>query len=49
MEANDNGTYYPIWGTCNGFEILATLVSDFDTILTHIDFEGGVNHKLDIE
>lgn len=25
MEINDNGTYFPVWGTCLGFELLVYL------------------------
>lgn len=27
---NDNGTYYPLWGTCLGFEMLMTFATDFE-------------------
>jgi len=26
-EYNDNGTYYPLWGTCMGYENMAAYVS----------------------
>jgi len=45
---NDAGIHFPIWGTCNGFEILVTLVNDFVNVLSHIDDEEGINHKLSI-
>lgn len=48
MIINDEGTFFPVWGTCNGFEILATIIADFEQVLTHIDLEEGINHKLDI-
>lgn len=28
VEANDRGDYYPIWGTCLGFELLSVLTAD---------------------
>lgn len=28
IEANDRGDYYPIWGTCLGFELLSVLTAD---------------------
>jgi len=34
-KANDDGDYFPIWGTCNGFELLTVLsVSDDQSRLT---------------
>lgn len=30
---NDNGTYYPAWGTCLGFEMFAVYASDADTAI----------------
>lgn len=48
MIINDEGTFFPVWGTCNGFEILATIIADFEQVLTHIDLEEGINHKLDV-
>eukprot|EP00897_Mesotaenium_endlicherianum_P000929 jgi/Mesen1/10837/ME000093S10351 len=33
LEANDNGEYFPVWGTCMGFEIISIIVSkDFDIL-----------------
>lgn len=28
MERNDNGTYYPIWATCLGYEYMAIYTSE---------------------
>ena len=29
-QKNDAGTYYPLWGTCQGFEYLAAFASSYD-------------------
>ena len=36
-EANDAGDTFPIWGTCNGFELLTVLSSKDHSRLTHCD------------
>eukprot|EP00092_Neocalanus_flemingeri_P026722 GFUD01028972.1.p1 GENE.GFUD01028972.1~~GFUD01028972.1.p1 ORF type:complete len:425 (-),score=119.57 GFUD01028972.1:266-1441(-) len=36
-EANDNGDTFPIWGTCNGFELLTVLSSKDHSRLTDCD------------
>jgi len=33
-QANDRGDYFPIWATCLGFEMLASLLVDGKTVLT---------------
>jgi len=33
-KANDNGDHYPIWGTCNGFELLTALVARKDLLVS---------------
>lgn len=41
-EYNDNGTYFPAWGTCLGFENFAIYASDADTaILESFPIEHG--------
>ncbi|KAI0241550.1 Gamma-glutamyl hydrolase [Lamellibrachia satsuma] len=32
MQSNDKGDYFPLWGTCLGFELLADLTAE-DSIL----------------
>lgn len=34
MEANNNGDYFPIWGTCLGFELLLYLAAGKKNYLT---------------
>lgn len=50
VEANDRGDFYPIWGTCLGFELLSVLTADknmlsncsANDIVLKMDFvEGG--------
>lgn len=33
-QKNDNGTYYPVWGTCNGFESLMVYWANTSYVLT---------------
>ncbi|CAK4082839.1 unnamed protein product [Aphanomyces euteiches] len=37
IELNDNGTYFPVWGTCLGFEWLVQLTSKNYSILDRVD------------
>jgi gamma-glutamyl hydrolase len=47
MDANDRGVFFPVWGTCLGWELLATVVSNFDaSVLSPIEDEGGVTHPI---
>lgn len=40
LKSNDDGIYFPIWGTCLGFELIHTLVADFASdVLSEIDNE----------
>jgi len=36
-EANDQGDFFPVWGTCNGFELLTVLSSGDQSRLTDCD------------
>lgn len=36
-EANDKGDFFPVWGTCNGFELLTVLSSKDQSRLTDCD------------
>jgi gamma-glutamyl hydrolase len=37
---NSLGTYFPIWGTCRGFELLAYLATGSKDILTDCEAEN---------
>lgn len=37
MKRNDEGIYFPVWGTCLGFEMLVTLAADKQPVLTKVD------------
>lgn len=39
MEAQDQGTHWPVWGTCLGFETLAVLLSKNVSVLGKFDAE----------
>jgi gamma-glutamyl hydrolase len=39
---NINGTYFPVWGTCLGFELISIYHAKGKNILSN--FEGGYNH-----
>jgi len=41
FQVNRNGTYFPLWGTCLGFQMIATLVSQKKDILVTVS--GGYN------
>ena len=45
-EANDHGDFFPIWGTCNGFELLTVLSSKDTSRLTECDSQVPVIHIL---
>lgn len=34
-EINDNGTYFPVWGTCLGFELLVYLTANLTEVRTY--------------
>lgn len=39
LEANSNGDYFPVWGTCLGFELLSLLTSG-KLLLSHTNTSG---------
>ena len=45
-ELNDQGTHYPIWATCQGFELLNLCASNDPNILTPFDDEPPVPNIL---
>ncbi|KAF0683467.1 Aste57867_24501 [Aphanomyces stellatus] len=47
LEMNANGTYFPLWGTCLGFEWLIQLQSQNLSILDHVDARN-MSSKVDI-
>jgi gamma-glutamyl hydrolase len=41
-EINDNGTYFPIWSTCMGYEYIVSYISDLGwNILDHYEYHSG--------
>jgi gamma-glutamyl hydrolase len=40
IKANDNGDYFPLWGTCLGFQLLCVLTSGTHTVLGRVDAEN---------
>lgn len=47
VKANDAGIYFPIWGTCLGFELIHVIAADFaDDVLTSIQDESAVTRSL---
>lgn len=40
IKANDNGDYFPIWGTCMGFQLLHILAAEDYSVLTHGVFKS---------
>ena len=45
-EFNDQGRYFPVWGTCLGFESMLIALSDFDLILDTDLEDNNVNHPV---
>ena len=39
-QANDKGDYFPLWGTCLGFELLSVLTADNDSVISPVDAEN---------
>ena len=37
LDQNANGAYYPLWGTCQGYEVVARVLANNMTILTKCD------------
>lgn len=46
MEANDKGDYFPIWGTCLGFEVMLMAVAKNSTVLQNFN---STNHSLKLK
>ncbi|KRX03545.1 hypothetical protein PPERSA_12675 [Pseudocohnilembus persalinus] len=47
-ELNDNGIYFPLWGTCLGYEMLMTFATDFELELGKITGQKNVITKIQI-
>ncbi|KAK3090350.1 hypothetical protein FSP39_011098 [Pinctada imbricata] len=53
LEANDKGDYFPLWGTCQGFELLTALTTgqnllasaDAENLPLPLDFSKGYRHS----
>lgn len=41
---NTNGTHFPVWGTCMGYEMIVLAITNNVTLL---DFVNSTNHVLD--
>ena len=39
MKANDAGDVFPLWGTCNGFELLMSLGAGGENVTSSVDAE----------
>jgi len=40
INANDNGDYFPLWGTCQGFEQICQIVANNFSVLSHFCAEN---------
>jgi gamma-glutamyl hydrolase len=47
MEANRNGDFFPVWGTCMGYELLLVALGRNDNILNH--FNDSDNHSQNLK
>jgi len=49
LKANQNGDYFPVWGTCLGFELICMLESQDQNILSRNTFDSdGLSLALDM-
>jgi len=48
IDANNNGDYFPLWGTCLGLELLSILSSNNQTLMDGIIFDS-MNLTLPLE
>ena len=46
IEANNNGDYFPVWGTCLGFESLALSTSNNVTLLNSEMLDENYVHSI---
>ena len=40
LQANDAGDYFPLWGTCLGFQLLSVIQSNDSSLLIAVDAEN---------
>ncbi len=49
IEQNRNGTVFPVWGTCRGWELLAYLTSGYDSnVLSPVKNETNIKNIISI-
>ena len=48
-ELNDNGTYFPIWGTCQGYELLTACRSPKENIFSDYDSNPSISTTIEFE
>jgi len=46
IEANDKGDFFPVWGTCLGFEVMMISIAKNTTILTTFN---STNHSMKLK
>lgn len=39
LASNDKGVYFPLWGTCMGFQLISLLAAQNQTVLSHYAFD----------
>eukprot|EP01127_Copromyxa_protea_P014451 TRINITY_DN4025_c0_g1_i1.p1 TRINITY_DN4025_c0_g1~~TRINITY_DN4025_c0_g1_i1.p1 ORF type:complete len:326 (-),score=72.71 TRINITY_DN4025_c0_g1_i1:71-1048(-) len=47
VEANSRGDFFPLWGTCQGFQLLSVLAAEDQSILLHNHFDS-TNYSIPI-
>jgi len=40
LSANENGDYFPVWGTCQGFQLLSILIAEDMSVLSRNAFDS---------
>ena len=48
IHANDNGIYFPVWGTCLGFQMLNIIISEYADVLSEIHGDEDIVHPIRI-
>jgi len=40
MLFEDSGDYFPVWGTCQGFQLLSVMTSGDENVLLHYEYDS---------
>ena len=49
MNENDNGNFFPVWGTCGGHDRIHYILSGYnDTILMKVENEVNMTREVEV-